>query len=112
MYSQEFDASEFGSEFDYLNSETPQQFEQPNQTKKTEVTNIERFWNQAGNWGEFGAYFSGGLSASLIVRAIPALIPAAVILIPAACIGLAIYSLAVSGTEKLRSQLILIAVAT
>lgn len=107
MY-QDFDASEF----DYLNSTTPQQFEQQTKTKTPEVTNIERFWNLTGNWGEFGAYFSGGLSASLIVRAIPALIPAAVILIPAAGIGLAIYSLAVSGTEKLRSQLILIAVAT
>jgi hypothetical protein len=111
MY-QEFDASEFGSEFDYLNTETPQQFEQQNQTKKTEITNIERFWNLAGNWGEFGAYFGAGLTASLIVRAIPALIPAAVILIPAAGLGLAVYSLAVDGTEKLRSQLILIAVGT
>jgi len=111
MY-QDFDASEFGSEFDYFNSETPQQFEQQNQTKKTEITNIERFWNLTGNWGEFGSYFSAGLSASLIIRAIPALIPAAVILIPAAGLGVAVYSLAVDGTEKLRSQLILIAVGT
>jgi hypothetical protein len=111
MY-QDFDASESGSEFDYLNSETPQQFEQQNQTKKTEITNIERFWNLTGNWGEFGSYFSAGLSASLIIRAIPALIPAAVILIPAAGLGVAVYSLAVDGTEKLRSQLILIAVGT
>ncbi len=65
-----------------------------------------------GNWGEFGSYFGVGLSASLIVRAIPALIPAAVILIPAAGLGLAVYSLAVDGAEKLRSQLILIAVGT
>jgi len=42
MY-QDFDASEFGSDFDYLNSETPQQFEQQNQTNKNEITNIERF---------------------------------------------------------------------
>jgi hypothetical protein len=111
MY-QDFDASEFGSEFDYLNSETSQQFEQQNQAKKTEVTNIERFWTLTGNWGEFGSYFSAGLSASLIIRAIPALIPAAVILIPAAGLGVAVYSLAVDGTEKLRSQLILIAVGT
>jgi hypothetical protein len=67
----EFDASEY----DYLTSETPQQFEQQNQTKAPEVTNIERFWNLTGNWGEFGSYFGAGLSASLIVRAIPALIP-------------------------------------
>jgi len=102
--------SEFDSDFDYLNSETPQQFEQQNQTKTPEVTNIERFWTLTGNWGEFGSYFGVGLSASLIVRAIPALIPAAVILIPAAGLGLAVYSLAVDGAEKLRSQLILIAV--
>lgn len=111
MY-QDFDASEFGSDFDYLNSETSQQFEQQNQAKKSEVTNIERFWTLTGNWGEFGSYFSAGLSASLIIRAIPALIPAAVILIPAAGLGVAVYSLAVDGTEKLRSQLILIAVGT
>lgn len=111
MY-QDFDASEFGSEFDYLNSESSQQFEQQNQAKKTEITNIERFWTLTGNWGEFGSYFSAGLSASLIIRAIPALIPAAVILIPAAGLGVAVYSLAVDGTEKLRSQLILIAVGT
>jgi hypothetical protein len=102
--------SEFDSDFDYLNSETPQQFEQQNQAKAPEVTNIERFWTLTGNWGEFGSYFGVGLSASLIVRAIPALIPAAVILIPAAGLGLAVYSLAVDGAEKLRSQLILIAV--
>ena len=104
--------SEFDSDFDYLNSETPQQFEQQNQAKTPEVTNIERFWTLTGNWGEFGSYFGAGLSASLIVRAIPALIPAAVILIPAAGLGLAVYSLAVDGAEKLRSQLILIAVGT
>jgi len=102
--------SEFDSDFDYLNSETPQQFEQQNQAKAPEVTNIERFWMLTGNWGEFGSYFGAGLSASFIVRAIPALIPAAVILIPAAGLGLAVYSLAVDGAEKLRSQLILIAV--
>ena len=102
--------SEFDSDFDYLNSETPQQFEQQNQAKAPEVTNIERFWLLTGNWGEFGSYFGVGLSASLIVRAIPALIPAWVILIPAAGLGLAVYSLAVDGAAKLRSQLILIAV--
>jgi hypothetical protein len=112
MYSHEFDASEFGSDFDYLNTETPQQFEQQNQTQTPEVSNIERFWNLTGNWGEFGSYFGAGLSASLIVRAIPALIPAAVILIPAAGLGLAVYTLTADGSAKLRSQLILIAVAT
>ena len=102
--------SEFDSDFDYLNLETPQQFEQQNQTKTPEVTNIDRFWTLTGNWGEFGSYFGVGLSASLIVRAIPVLIPAAVILIPSAGLGLAVYSLAVDGAAKLRSQLILIAV--
>ena len=107
MY-QDFDASEF----DYLNAAAPQQFEQQNQTKAPEVTNIERFWTLTGNWGEFGSYFGAGLSASLIVRAIPALIPAAVILIPAASLGLGLYSLTANGPSKLRSQLILIAVGT
>jgi hypothetical protein len=107
MY-QDFDASEF----DYLNSTTPQQFEQQTQTQTPEVTNIERFWNLTGNWGEFGSYFGIGLSASLIVRAIPALIPAAVILIPAASLGLLVHTLTADGSAKLRSQLILIAVGT
>ena len=108
MNISEFDASEF----DYLNTETPQQFEQQNQTKTPEVTNIERFWNLTGNWGEFGSYFGAGLSASLIVRAIPALIPAAVILIPAAGLGLVVFTFSSEGSAKLRSQLILIAVGT
>ena len=108
MYSHDFDASEF----DYLSTATPQQFEQQNQTKAPEVTNIERFWNLTGNWGEFGSYFGAGLSASLIVRAVPALIPAAVILIPAAGLGLAVFTLSADGAAKLRSQLILIAVGT
>jgi hypothetical protein len=107
MYSK-FDPSEF----DYLNSATPQQFEQQNQTQTPEITNIERFWNLTGNWGEFGSYFGAGLSASLVVRAIPALIPAAVILIPAASLGLAIYSLSAEGSGKVRSQLILLAIGT
>lgn len=107
MY-QDFDASEF----DYLSTATPQQFEQQNQTQTPSVSNIERFWNLTGNWGEFGSYFGAGLSASLIVRAIPALIPAAVILIPAAGLGLAVYTLSADGSASLRSQLILIAVAT
>jgi hypothetical protein len=107
MYSQEFN-----SDFDYLSSATPQHFEQQNQTKTPEVSNIERFWTLTGNWGEFGSYFGGGLSASLIVRAIPALIPAAVILIPAVSLGLAVFSFSSEGAAKLRSQLILIALGT
>jgi len=65
-----------------------------------------------GNWGEFGSYFGVGLSASLIVRAIPVLIPAAVILIPGASLGLLVHTLTADGSAKLRSQLILIAVGT
>src|SRR4028119_898322 len=106
MYQSEFDSSEF----DYLNAGSFTQTEQQPQQKADEISNIERFWNLTGNWGEFGIYFGVGLSASLIVRAIPALIPASVILIPASGLGLAVYSLAVDGAEKLRSQLILIAV--
>ena len=108
MNISEFDSSEF----DYLTSETPQQFEPQNQSKVSEVTNIERFWNLTGNWGEFGSYFGAGLSASLIVRAIPALIPSAVILIPAVGLGLGLFSLIAENSAKLRSQLILLAVTT
>jgi hypothetical protein len=104
--------SEFDSDFDYLNSETPQQFEQQTQTRTPEITNIQRFWTLTGNWGEFGSYFGVGLSVSLVVRAIPALIPAAVILIPAVSLGLAVFSFSSEGAAKLRSQLILIAVET
>ena len=107
MYLPEFD----DSGFDYLSAGNTQP-EQQQQVKVTEVTNIERFWNLTGNWGEFGSYFGAGLSASLIVRAIPALIPAAVILIPAASLGLGLYALSVDGPSKVRSQLILIAIAT
>jgi hypothetical protein len=107
MYS-EFDSSEF----DYLTVANPQESQQQNQAKAPEVTNIERFWMLTGNWGEFGSYFGAGLSASLVVRAIPALVPAAVILIPAAGLGLLVHSLTVDGAAKLRSQLILIAVGT
>jgi hypothetical protein len=107
MYS-EFDASEF----DYLNAGDFTQPDQQQQAKTPEISNIERFWNLTGNWGEFGSYFGAGLSASLVVRAVPALIPAAVILIPAASLGLALYSLSAEGSGKVRSQLILIAIGT
>jgi hypothetical protein len=108
MYSQEFDSSDF----DYLNAGSFTQTEQQPQQKADEISNIERFWNLTGNWGEFGSYFGAGLSASLIVRAIPAMIPAAVILIPAASLGLAIYSFSADGPAKVRSHLILIAIGT
>ena len=100
------------SEFDYLNAGSFEQPEQQQQQKTDEITGIERFWNLTGNWGEFGAYFSGGLAASLIIRAIPALIPAAVILVPGAGLGLVVYSLAAEGAARLRAWLILIALAT
>jgi hypothetical protein len=108
MY-QDFDASEF----DYLNTGNFAQTEDQKQQAKTpEISNIERFWNLTGNWGEFGSYFGAGLSASLVVRAVPALIPAAVILIPAASLGLLVHTLTADGPAKLRSQLILIAIGT
>lgn len=107
MYS-EFDASEF----DYLNAGDFTEPDQQQQAKTLEISNIERFWNLTGNWGEFGSYFGAGLSASLIVQAIPALIPAAVILIPAASLGLALYSFSAEGAGKVRSQLILLAIGT
>ena len=108
MNISEFDSSEF----DYLNADNFSQSESTNQPINPEVTNIERFWNLTGNWGEFGSYFGAGLSVSLVVRAIPALIPSAVILIPAVGLGLAVFSLSSEGAAKLRSQLILLAVAT
>ncbi len=108
MLSQDFDSSEF----DYLNAGDFSQTESQTTAKTPEVTGIVRFWNLTGNWGEFGSYFGAGLSASLIVRAVPVLIPAAVILIPAAGLGLALYSLSAEGSGKVRSQLILLAVAT
>jgi len=108
MLSQDFDSSEF----DYLNAGNFAQTEDQTQTQTPEVTNIERFWNLTGNWGEFGSYFGAGLSAFLVVRAIPALIPAAVILIPAASLGLALYSFSAEGLGKVRSQLILLAIGT
>jgi hypothetical protein len=100
------------SEFDYLNAGIFEQPEQQQQQNTDEISGIERFWNLTGNWGEFGAYFSGGLAASLIIRAIPALIPAAVILVPGAGLGLVVYSLAAEGAARLRAWLILIALAT
>ena len=108
MNISEFDSSEF----DYLNADNFSQNETQNQPTNPEVTNIERFWNLTGNWGEFGSYFGAGLSVSLIVRAIPALIPSAVILIPAIGLGLGLFSLMAENSAKLRSQLILLAVAT
>ena len=108
MNISEFDTSEF----DYLNAGSFEQPEQQQQQKNDEISGIERFWNLTGNWGEFGAYFSGGLAASLIIRAIPALIPAAVILVPGAGLGLVVYSLAAEGAARLRAWLILIALAT
>jgi hypothetical protein len=108
MNISEFDASEF----DYLSAGDFSQPEQQQQAKTPEITNIERFWLLTGNWGEFGSYFGAGLSASLIVRAIPALIPAAAILIPAASLGLALYSFSAESSGKVRSQLILLAIGT
>lgn len=109
MYQQEFDSSEF----DYLNGDTFTQSEQQKQQQKTdEISGIERFWNLTGNWGEFGIYFGVGLSASLITRAIPAIIPAAVIFFPAVSIGVGIYSLGAEGIAKTRTHLILMAIGT
>ena len=108
MLSQDFDSSEF----DYLNADNFAQSETQTAAKTPKVTGIERFWNLTGNWGEFGSYFGAGLSASLIVRAVPALIPSAVILIPAVGLGVTLYSLSAEGAGKVRSQLILLAIAT
>jgi hypothetical protein len=107
MYS-DFDSSDF----DYLNAGDFTQSEQQPPTKTPKITNIERFWILTGNWGEFGLYFGLGLSASLIVRAIPAITPAAVIFFPAVSLAVGLYSLSAEGSDKLRSQIILIAIGT
>jgi hypothetical protein len=107
MYS-DFDSSDF----DYLNAGDFTQSEQQPPTKTPKITNIERFWILTGNWGEFGLYFGLGLSASLIVRAIPAITPAAVIFFPAVSLAVGLYSLSAEGPDKLRSQIILIAIGT
>ncbi|MEG4521006.1 hypothetical protein [Microcoleus sp. AT9b-C5] len=108
MMSQDFDSSEF----DYLNAGDYTQPEQQTQKQKDEIANIERFWKIAGNWGEFGGYFSTGLAASLIVRAIPVITPAAVIFFPAISLGVGLYGLSASGDDKMRCQLILLAIGT
>jgi ABC-type multidrug transport system permease subunit len=112
MLSQDFDSSEF----DYLNAgdfaQAENQTENQSQKQKAEITDIERFWKISGNWGKFGGYFSTGLAASLIVRGIPVLIPAAVIFFPAISLGVGLYSLSVEGRDKTRCQLILLAIGT
>ncbi|MEG4031887.1 MULTISPECIES: hypothetical protein [unclassified Microcoleus] len=112
MLSQDFDSSEF----DYLNAgdftQTENQTESQTQKQKDEIAGIERFWKVTGNWGEFGGYFATGLTASLIVRAIPVITPAAVIFFPAISLGVGLYSLTAEGRDKTRCQLILLAVGT
>jgi hypothetical protein len=108
MLSQDFDSSEL----DYLNAGDFTETQNQAQKEKSEVTGIERFWKISGNWGEFGGYFSTGLTASLIVRAIPVITPAAVIFFPAISLGIALYSLSVEGRDKTRCQLILLAIGT
>ena len=80
-------------------------------TPQTQTSEMERFWTATGNWGEFGLYFGLGLSASLMVRAIPVLQPSAVILVPAIAGSLALMSAIAPAEDRLRYQLILIATA-
>ena len=76
---------------------------------KDKLENMTRCLKIIGNWGEFGGYFGLGLSGCLIVRAIPVLIPSAVILGPA--IGLGLIISAFNGDCD-RPQLILLALTT
>ncbi len=86
--------------------QAPQADLQPQQRQAT--SEMERFWGIAGNWGEFGLYFGLGLSASLMVRAIPILQPAAVILVPA--VGAALTALSFAApTDRTKYQILLIA---
>lgn len=79
----------------------------PPQPKTSEM---ERFWTATGNWGEFGLYFGLGLSASLLVRAIPMLQPSAVILVPAVGVGLALMSAIAPADDRTKYQVLLVAV--
>jgi hypothetical protein len=100
------------SEFDYLNAGDFTEIQNQTQDQKAELTDIERFWKISGNWGEFGGYFATGLTASLIVRAIPVITPAAVIFFPAISLGVGLYSYSATGPDKTRCQLILLALGT
>lgn len=76
---------------------------------KEKLQDMTRCLKIIGNWGEFGGYFGLGLSGCLIVRAIPVLIPSAVIIGPA--IGLGLIISAFNGDCD-RPQLILLALCT
>ena len=99
-YDQSFDFTP------YLPADQPDQPTTP-QPKSSEM---ERFWGIAGNWGEFGLYFGLGLSASLIVRAIPVLQPSALILVPAVSAGLVALQCPAPDDTRVRCQVILVAV--
>lgn len=76
---------------------------------QVKTSEMERFWGVIGNWGEFGLYFGLGLSASLIVRAIPVLQPSAVILVPAVGVGLALMGAYAPTEDRTRYQVLLVA---
>jgi hypothetical protein len=99
------DFSSYDQELDFSPYAPTQQTTAP-QTKTSEM---ERFWGVTGNWGEFGLYFGLGLSASLIVRAVPVLIPSAVILIPTVGAGLALMSAIAPTEDRTRYQVLLVA---
>lgn len=103
MYSDEFP--------DYSLPEAPPEYSTPTEPPLKE-SNYERFLNLTGNWGEFGLYFGLALTGGLLVRAIPVLIPAAIILVPCVGTGLVIYSLSSETSNKLRPILILLSVMT
>ena len=81
----------------------------PHPQQRQPTSEMERFWTITGNWGEFGLYFGLGLSASLIVRAIPVLQPSALILVPAVSAGLVALGIAAPTDTRVRYQVILVA---
>ena len=89
--------------------QAPQADPQPQHRQPT--SEMERFWGVVGNWGELGLYFGLGLSASLIVRAIPVLQPSAIILVPAVGVGLVALSFAAPPENRVRYQVLLVAIA-
>jgi len=76
---------------------------------KDKLQDMTRCLKIIGNWGELGGYYGLSLSGFWLVRAIPALIPGAVILGPA--IGLGLIISAFNGDCD-RPQLILLALGT
>jgi hypothetical protein len=98
---------------DDLNFPTDWQIPQTNPDPQPKQTANDRFWLGVGRWSEISLYFGIGLSASLLIRLLPSLVAAGVILSSGA---IAICTLLAMTTadeqERLAYQLGLAAAAT